>query len=284
MEPVIPFALATLAVLLAWVAPGPMARQKRFRRSPRAALAAWQAVSVGGVLAALAAAPAALPLLLQGDEPGAHLGLVVPAVLVSAAVLARLLWAGHNVGRQLRRVRTDHRQLVDIIATHDRERVRILQHPTPTAYCIPGRRSRVVISQGVLDALPGDQLDAVVAHEEAHLRGRHDLLLEFFSVVHRAVPGPLRSEEALTEVRLLIEALADRAAVRRSGEVATARALITLAGSRAPEAALGAGTTAPVRLRLLADGPPSPALSAVAYGYAAVAATLPLLLLVAAWS
>ena len=253
MEPVIPFALATLAVLLAWVAPGPMARQKRFRRSPRAALAAWQAVSVGGVLAALAAAPAALPLLLQGDEPGAHLGLVVPAVLVSAAVLARLLWAGHNVGRQLRRVRTDHRQLVDIIATHDRERVRILQHPTPTAYCIPGRRSRVVISQGVLDALPGDQLDAVVAHEEAHLRGRHDLLLEFFSVVHRAVPGPLRSEEALTEVRLLIEALADRAAVRRSGEVA-------------------------------ADGPPPPALSAVAYGYAAVAAALPLLLLVAAWS
>ena len=284
MEPVIPFALATLAVLLAWVAPGPMARQKRFRRSPRAALVAWQAVSLGGILAALAAAPAALPLLLQGDDPGAHLGLVVPAVLVSAAVLARLLWAGHNVGRQLRRVRADHRQLVDIIATHDRERVRILQHPTPTAYCIPGRRSRVVISQGVLDALPGDQLDAVVAHEEAHLRGRHDLLLEFFSVVHRAVPGPLRSEQALTEVRLLVEALADRAAVRRSGEVATARALITLAGSRAPEAALGAGTTAPVRLRLLADGPPPPALSAVAYGYAAVAGTLPLLLLVAAWS
>ncbi len=284
MEPVIPFALATLAVLLAWVAPGPMARQKRFRRSPRAALVAWQAVSLGGILAALAAAPAALPLLLQGDDPGAHLGLVVPAVLVSAAVLARLLWAGHNVGTQLRRVRTDHRQLVDIIATHDRERVRILQHPTPTAYCIPGRQSRVVISQGVLDALPGDQLDAVVAHEEAHLRGRHDLLLEFFSVVHRAVPGPLRSDEALTEVRLLVEALADRAAVRRSGEVATARALITLAGSRAPEAALGAGTTAPVRLRLLADGPPPPALSAVAYVYATVAGILPLLLLVAAWS
>jgi Zn-dependent protease with chaperone function len=284
MEPVIPFALATLAVLLAWVAPGPMARQKRFRRSPRAALVAWQAVSAGGILAALAAAPAALPLLLRGDDPGSHLALVLPAVLVSAAVLARLLWAGHTVGRQLRRVRTDHRQLVDIIATHDRERVRILQHPTPTAYCIPGRQSRVVISQGVLDALPGDQLDAVVAHEEAHLRGRHDLLLEFFSVVHRAVPGPLRSEEALSEVRLLVEALADRAAVRRSGEVATARALITLAGSRAPEAALGAGTTAPVRLRLLADGPPPPALSAIAYGYAAVAGILPLLLLVAAWS
>ena len=72
--------------------------------------------------------------------------------------------------------------------------------------------------------------------------------------------------------------------VRRSGEVATARALLSLAGSRAPEAALGAGTTAPVRLRLLADGPPPPALSALAYAYAALAATLPLGLLVMAWT
>ena len=157
-------------------------------------------------------------------------------------------------------MRDDHRQLVDIVARHE-ERVRILQHPTPTAYCIPGRQSRVVLSQGVLDALPEDQLEAVIAHEDAHLRGRHDLLLEFFSVVTEAVPGPLRSPEALGEVRLLVEVLADRAAVRRSGEVATARALLTLAGSREPEAALGVGTTAPVRLRLLADGPPHPALS-----------------------
>ena len=158
-------------------------------------------------------------------------------------------------------MRADHRQLVDIVAQHD-ERVRILQHPTPTAYCIPGRQSRVVLSQGVLDALPEDQLEAVVAHEDAHLRGRHDLLLEFFSVVHRGrCRGRCGHPQALGEVRLLVEVLADRAAVRRSGEVATARALLTLAGSREPEAALGVGTTAPVRLRLLADGPPHPALS-----------------------
>ena len=279
----IPFVLAGLAVLLAWVAPSLMARQKGFRRAPRAALVAWQAVSIGGILAALAAGPASIPLLLDGDDPLRHLQLVVPALLVSAVILGRLLYAGHHVGTRLRRVRADHRQLVDIVAQHD-QRVRILQHPTPTAYCIPGRQSRVVLSQGVLDALPEDQLEAVIAHEDAHLRGRHDLLLEFFAVVTRAVPGPLRSPEALGEVRLLVEALADRAAVRRSGEVATARALMTLAGSRAPEAALGVGTTAPVRLRLLADGPPHPALSVIAYSYAALAATLPLVLLGLAWA
>lgn len=286
MEPVIPLVLAGLAVLLAWVAPALMARQKVFRRAPKASLVAWQAVTVGGIVAAVAVPLAALPMLLDGEDPTAHLELVVPAVLASTAVLARLLYAGHDVGTQLRRVRRDHRQLVDIIAAQDgtHERLRVLAHPTPTAYCIPGRQSRVVLSQGVLDGLPDDQLDAVIAHEEAHLAGRHDLLLEFFAVVHRAVPARLRSAAALAEVHLLVEALADRAAVRRSGEVATARALVALAGSRTPEAALGAGTTAPVRLRLLADGPPHPALHVVAYTYAAMAGTLPVLLLVAAWT
>lgn len=286
MGAVIPFLLAGLAVLLAWVAPGLMARQRRFRRAPRAALVAWQAVTVGGILAALAAAPAAVPLLLDGDESVlAHPGWLTGAVAVSALVLGRLMWAGHGVGTTLRRMRAEQRHLVDIVAAHDRGgRVRVVQHPTPTAYCIPGRGSRVVLSQGVLDALPDDQLDAVIAHEEAHLRGRHDLLLEFFSVAHAAVPGPLRSEAALAEVRLLVEALADRAAARRSGEVATARALVALAGSRTPDAALGAGTTAPVRLRLLADGPARRSLSAVAYTYAVLAGALPLALLAMAWS
>ena len=286
MGVVIPFVLAGLAVLLAWVAPGLMARQRRFRRAPRAALVAWQAVTVGAILAALAAAPAAVPQLVgDGDAVMAHPWWLLAAFVVSGLVLGRLLWSGHDVGTTLRRMRAEQRDLIDIVAAHDRGgRVRVLQHPTPTAYCIPGRGSRVVLSQGVLDALPDDQLDAVIAHEEAHLRGRHDLLLEFFSVAHAAVPAPLRSQTALSEVRLLVEVLADRAAARRSGEVATARALVALVGSPTPDAALGAGTTAPVRLRLLADGPAARSLSALAYTYAVVTGTLPLALLAVAWS
>ena len=285
MGSVIPLVLAAVAVVLAWIAPALMARQRRLRRAPRAALVAWQAVTVGGILAALLTAPAALPLVLDGDEPLEHVGWLAVAGLVSGAVLLRLLVSAHLVGTRLRAARADHRDLVDIIAHHDREReqVRVLQHPTPTAYCIPGRNARVVISQGVLDALPPDELDAVVAHEQAHLEARHDLLLEFFAVAHEAVPRPFRSERALSEVRLLVEALADRAAVRRSGEVATARALVAIARSRAPEAALGAGSTAPVRLKLLADGPHR-AVSAVAYGYAAMATLVPLVLLAVAWT
>lgn len=279
----LPLVLAGLAVALVWVAPGLLARQPRFRRAPRAALVAWQAVSLGGVLAALFVAPAALPLFAGADDLRQHPVLVVVAACVSAALIVRVLVSGHRVGTRIRAARARHREIVDIVAEHDRDGLRVLQHPTATAYCIPGRSSRVVLSQGVLDTLPEDQLAAVVAHEKAHLRARHDLLLEFFTVLHESVPSALRSHRALTEVRLLVEALADRAAVRRSGEVATARALVAIAQSRYPDEAMGAGTSAPVRMQLLALGP-HPRLAAAAYAIAAVALAAPLALLVAAWS
>ncbi len=283
MGRVIPLSLVALAGVLAGLAPRLMAGQPRFRRAPRAALVAWQAVAVGAIVAALAAAPAAFALLARDGGPARHLALLAVAVITTSVIALRLLWSGHRIGRRLRSLRAEHRELVDIIAQPDRDRVRIVAHPTPTAYCIPGRHSRVVLSQGVLDALPPDQLDAVIAHEDAHLRARHDLLVEFFTVVHEAVPGPVRSDAAIREVRLLVEALADRVAVRRVGEVPTARALLTLAESRTPEAALGAGTTAPTRLRLLADGPAPLGLSVVVYSYAALVCLLPVAIAAAAW-
>ena len=119
MDDVIPVVLAVVAVTLAWIVPALMARQRRLRRAPRAALVAWQAVTVGGILAALLTAPAALPLVLRGDHPLEHIGWVVAAGLVSGAVLVRLLVSGHLVGTRLRAARADHRDLVDIIARHD---------------------------------------------------------------------------------------------------------------------------------------------------------------------
>ncbi|PKW27046.1 M56 family metallopeptidase [Phycicoccus duodecadis] len=279
----VPLALAGVAVALVWLAPGLLARQRRLRPAPRAALVAWQAVSLGGVLAALSVAPAVLPLLLGGDDLRSHPWLVALALLVTVVVLGRLLLSGHRVGTRIRQARTEHRELVDILGEHDRDGLVVLQHPTPTAYCIPGRGSRVVLTRGVLDALPDDQLAAVVAHERAHLRARHDLLLEFFTVLHESVPPGLRSRTAMAEVRLLVEALADRAAVRRSGAVATARALVAVAEGRAPEVAMAASTSAPVRLHLLALGS-QPLTASLAYALAVVAVALPLALLGLAWA
>ena len=85
------------------------------------------------------------------------------ALAFSAAMLARLLWSGHRVGTRLRSERRRHRELVDALGTtHDSAatsrwpggEVRVLAHPTPTAYCLPGRRHRVVLTEGTLLALP----------------------------------------------------------------------------------------------------------------------------------
>ncbi|MBM6403381.1 M56 family metallopeptidase [Phycicoccus sp. CSK15P-2] len=260
-----------------------MAGRAALRRVPRAALVAWQAVSLGGLLCALVVAPAALPTALRGDDVRDHPWLTGLALCITAVVLARVLVSGHMVGTRIRAIRADHRELVDIIGDREREGLVVLEHPTPTAYCIPGRGHRVVLTRGVLDALPEDQLSAVVAHERAHLRARHDLLLEFFTVLHESVPGRLRSASALAEVRLLVEALADRAAVRRSGEVATARALVAIAEGRVPDGGTIAGASAPLRMRLLVAGD-RPGLALAAYGVALTALVVPVALLVLAWA
>lgn len=279
MYAVIPGVLLLLVIALSGPLPWLMARQHMFRRSPLAALVAWQAVTVAAIIAALAAAPAAIPLVTSGDSPNRHPGLLALVGAVSGGMLASLLLSGHRVGRRLRILRARHRELVDIIARHDGQRTRVLAHPTPTAYCLPGRHARVVISQGVLDQLPDEQVQAILAHEEEHLRARHDLLMEFFTVVHQTVPPVLRREEAMREVRLLIEALADRAAVRVAGELPTARALLTLAGSATPEAAMGSGAGASTRLGLLAAGKPHPVVTAIMYAYAAALVLAPVVLL-----
>ena len=109
-------------------------------------------------------------------------------------------------------------------------------------------------------------------------------MLEFFTVVHRAVPGFLRSEAALAEVRLLVEVLADRAAVRAAGVTAVARALVALAQGRHPEAAMAAGGgTAVARLDLLAAEPPSPWLPVVMYAFGVGTLALPIVLALAAF-
>ncbi|WP_082590170.1 M56 family metallopeptidase [Phycicoccus sp. Soil748] len=270
-----------------------MAGLTRFRRAPFEALVVWQCVALAGVVAALAVAPAAVA---SAGLPG---WATAVALALSAAMLARLLWSGHRVGTRLRSERRRHRELVDALGTHDDSvatraagsEVRVLAHPTPTAYCLPGRRQRVVLTEGTLLALPADELSAVLAHERAHLQARHDLVLEFFTVLHEAVPPRLRAVEALREVRLLVEVLADRAARRVAGPVPLARALVSLAGGAHPETALGAtdgpgahaGTSATRDRMLLLTEPDAPLVLRVGMlAFAVAVLATPVLLLVVA--
>ena len=244
--------LGFVALTFSVIAPRIMAPQTTFRVCPGPALLVWQCVAVSGIVAALLAAPVAAWSLTDRN-----MTLLWAAVALSALMLARLLLSGHRVGTGLRTLRARHRELVDLLGDVDpNTSVTLLQHASPTAYCVPGGRRQIVLTAGAVAALDPDELGAVLAHERAHLNARHDLILEFFTVLHFAVPGPIRCDAALSEVHLLVEALADRAAIRVSGAKPLARALVTMHRAAHPEATMGVGGTpeqTKARLLLIAD-------------------------------
>lgn len=244
-------ALAVTAVLLGVVAPRVLPSFRWLRRTPAAALALWQVVGAAGVLAALMTAPAAAIALTTegGSAPTFFSGTtrvtiaVVVAAVMSGGMLFLLLRSAHLIGSDLRANRRAQRDVVDVVASQIDGQVRVVDHPGRSAYCLPGLRSRVVLTSGTVEALTEDELEAVLSHERAHTGARHDLMLEFFTVLHHTVPGALRSEAALREVRLLVELLADRHAARQVGPTPLGGALAAMAGSAHPHAALGSGAT-----------------------------------------
>lgn len=284
--------LILLAALLIWPVQRAMVRRPIFRREPLLALLAWQAVALAAVLSLLSAFPLALWITRDSLTASTlHLAVTVLAGTITVYMLVRLLLAGHRVGASLRRTRREHRQLLELVGRDFDEldrpepRLRVIQHPAPTAYCVPGLSHRVVISTGMLERLGADEVAAVLAHERAHVRARHDLLVEFFTVLHTAMPQRLRHEDVLAEVHLLAEVLADRSGARTAGRLPMGRALVALAGAQHPVAMLGAASAsvsaAQVRLHLLArDGERDWTMVATMIGYAMLAVALPVAVVV----
>jgi hypothetical protein len=112
---------------------------------------------------------------------------------------------------------------------------------------VPGLRSAIVISAGALDLLDQAELAAVLAHERAHLRARHDLVLLPFTALLRAFRWSAIARDANREVALLVEMMADDRARRRrpARELATALLRVGAAGGGlAPTGALAIGGVA----------------------------------------
>ena len=268
-------------------------------RAPRAAIVLWQSIALAAVLSAFSAGIAiASRLFVLGPDgrPTATITSEIDVlgwplwaayVIVFAITLvigARLTYAVLQVAIATRRRRAHHRMVVDLVGKSQGNHLRILNVAQPLAYCLPGVRSRVVVSEGALNALGDNEMAAILTHERAHLRARHDLVLEMFTAVHAAFPRFVRSGNALDAVRLLIEMLADDAAVRAAGPTPLARALVACASGRTPSGALAAGgPTTVLRLRRLGGRPNSRAVAATAYLAAAAVLALPTLALAVPW-
>ena len=171
--------------------------------------------------------------------------------------------------------------------------VRILDHPTAVAYTLPGWHSRVVLSAGMLNLLARAELVAVIDHERAHVRSRHDLLVLPFQAWGTTLgwlPGVRAAAAAVAE---LTEMLADDWAGRRSSPSTLARALATvaLAGVPADSGVVGyqtpavAGRSVAARVMRLLHPDPLPFLQlAWAHLAAALLLALPIGALLLGWS
>lgn len=279
-------ALGILAVIL--VGPGSIwvGRWRFLHRVPRAAVVLWQAGSVAALLSVVGAGLAlSLGLFWTADPTLAEIIVYGTILIFTLVVVVRLGWSLITVVRTSGARRARHRQAVDLLARTDTRpelpSLRVMNDQVPVAYCLPAvRHSRVVVSEGALQALASDEIAAVLAHEEAHVRARHDLVLDTFAALHRAFPIAVRSDVPLKEARLLVELLADDAARRRTGPVPLARALVAMAAAPVPGFAMGVSYGTAVRVsRLAEDVRPHRLLSAVIYLLALGLIALPAVIL-----
>jgi Zn-dependent protease with chaperone function len=292
-------AFTVMALVLSGPVPAMLARATWPSRAPRAAIVLWQSIALAAVLSAFSAGIAiASRLFAPGDDgrPTATITSEIAALgwplwityltvfALTLVIGARLAVAIVQVAIATRRRRAHHRMVVDLVGKSQKSGLRILDVDEPLAYCLPGVRSRVVVSEGTLTTLADNEIAAILSHERAHLRARHDLVLEMFTAVHAAFPRFVRSASALDAVRLLIEMLADDAAVRTSGPTPLARALVACATGRTPAGALAAGgPTTVTRVHRLGGSGNSLVLAAGAYVAAATVLVVPTVAVVLPW-
>jgi hypothetical protein len=134
----------------------------------------------------------------------------------------------------------------------------LVEHAQPAAYCVAGRQPTVILTTGAVQALDAAQLDAVLAHERAHLTGRHHRLLALARIGREVLPFLPLMRDAEEQVARLVELHADDAASRARDPRLLATALVVLAAPASPVPGLAAGVTDAVQRihRLL--GPSEP--------------------------
>jgi hypothetical protein len=209
------------------------------RRSPAAAILLWQSLGLAGGLAAVGAL-----LSIGVSGPGTPVGVLGGLTVVAGRLSSGELIAPHqppaltvvrllalSSGLALLGVlcgvlvvafadaigaRRRQRELLALLAYGDPKvpGALVIDYPAAAAYCLPGLRSQIVVSAGTLDLLGPAELSAVLAHERAHLRARHDLVLIPFTSLRRAFPRSASVAQAHRTVALLVEMMADDRALR----------------------------------------------------------------------
>ncbi|MFI9061805.1 M56 family metallopeptidase [Streptomyces sp. NPDC053429] len=189
-------------------------------------------------------AVAALGHLLTPLDSGSP-DAVITIALTAGALLA---WCTGRLVHGVRRRWSQLRRAAGLAAEADGELV-VLPDEHPDAYALPGRPGRIVVTSGMLRALSAAEREALLAHERAHLRGRHHVFTAVVDLAALCHPALRTLREPLAYA---LERSADECAARAVGS----RQLTARAIGRAALAARASSATGRTR--------PAPALPATA--------------------
>ncbi|MGH3981409.1 MAG: M56 family metallopeptidase [Pseudonocardiaceae bacterium] len=130
-----------------------------------------------------------------------------------------------------------------------------LDVPQPMAYSVAGRPALIVATEGLRRCLPTEAVAAVLAHERAHLRGRHHVMVTIAEALAVALPWLPLMRHSPYLVRALVEVSADAVAAHSHSAGAVRTALLGMSAGPAPAHALGmAPNCIALRLAVLSSG------------------------------
>ena len=218
--------LPLLIPLLAAAAARPLAARMEPRMATwlltaaTVALAACSTAALALLVASAAARAPALatlghysqPVVRRGDPTPAIIGAVAALVLTAVAVAVAVTFR-----RRARGLAESYRRAarLDDDRLHDDRTVVVVPGPAVEAYALPGSPGRIVVSGRLFQALGESGRAALLAHERAHLAGRHHLFTTVAYLAAAANPVLLPLARA---VNYTVERWADEHAAQVTGD------------------------------------------------------------------
>lgn len=205
---------------------------------------AVHATVLGGALSQLIGA-CVLRLRATYATPGGMAAAGTGLVLTGAIAVRTVVTAVRHV-RLTRRQALRHAQTARLVGRPEPALGAVLvEHSQPAAYCVAGRHPTVIVTTAALRVLAPGQLEAVMAHERAHLTWGHHRLVAMARISCRALPFVPLMRDAEAQVERLVELHADDAAAqaRDPDSLATALVVMAAADAAAPAPALASAAT-----------------------------------------
>ncbi|MFJ3213475.1 M56 family metallopeptidase [Streptomyces flaveolus] len=243
-----------LSVLLLAGVSAAVTRPRWPYRAPCAALTLWLAACLSALSGLLFAT---YGLVVHFDDVARHETLRLPfdlaGVVAAWMFTARVIRAYLRLHRQGSKRRERHLTLLSLFGRADhRLAAVILPSRQPLAYSVPGPDGgHAVLSDVVLAEFSREEVDSVLAHEQAHLRQRHHLLTQFADAFCVALPKRRFVVRFAERFHGLIEMRADCAARVQCGRHVTASALARMAYDKSPEPDLASDCPVAARRRHL---------------------------------